>query len=203
MIESFCMWLVDSIGALGYLGILLLMFLESTFFPVPSELVIPPAGYLAAKNGMNLGLITAAGVSGSVLGATLNYWLAFKLGRPFFEKYGHYFLVSRRSLRRADEFFFKHGHISTFIGRLLPVIRHLISLPAGLARMDFLVFCIFTTLGSGIWVVILAGSGYWLGYNQELVRTYLHWITLAMILSCALLAAGYYITWVCLRARDR
>ncbi|HQQ09933.1 MAG TPA: DedA family protein, partial [Synergistales bacterium] len=161
-------WIVSTIGRMGYTGVLALMFLESSFFPFPSEVVVPPAGYLASQGQMNLFLVIAAGIAGSILGAIFNYWISLTFGRPFFRKFGKYFLVSEKALDRADEFFAKHGHISTFIGRLLPGIRQLISLPAGLARMNIPLFLFFTTLGSGIWVVILAYVGYWVGNNQGL-----------------------------------
>ena len=134
-------WLVDVIGHLGYAGIVGLMFLESSFFPFPSEVVMPPAGYLAWKGEMNVALVLGAGILGSILGALFNYWIAVRWGRPFFEKYGKYFFVTHESLDKAEIFFAHHGHISTFTGRLLPVIRQYISLPAGLARMPLPQFC--------------------------------------------------------------
>jgi len=106
-------WIVNTVDQWGYTGIVVLMFLESSFFPFPSEVVVPPAGYLAARGEMSLGLVIAAAVTGSLLGALFNYWLAVQWGRPLFEKYGRYFLVSRKSLDRSDRFFARHGHIST------------------------------------------------------------------------------------------
>ena len=186
-------WIVSTIGRMGYTGVLALMFLESSFFPFPSEVVVPPAGYLASQGQMNLFLVIAAGIAGSILGAIFNYWISLTFGRPFFRKFGKYFLVSEKALDRADEFFAKHGHISTFIGRLLPGIRQLISLPAGLARMNIPLFLFFTTLGSGIWVVILAYVGYWVGNNQGLVTRYMHTATYILIAACGVLAIGYVI----------
>ena len=143
-------WLVDTIGEMGYTGIISLMFLESSFFPFPSEVVMPPAGYLAWEGEMSLPLVLLSGIAGSLLGALFNYWLAVKLGRPFLIKYGKYFFVSEESINKADEFFSRHGHISTFVCRLLPGIRQYISLPAGIARMPMKSFLLFTTLGAGI-----------------------------------------------------
>ncbi|GBE12071.1 inner membrane protein YqjA [bacterium BMS3Bbin14] len=184
-------WLVNTVDQWGYIGIVVLMFLESSFFPFPSEVVVPPAGYLAARGEMSLGLVIAAAIAGSLLGALFNYWLAVQWGRPLFEKYGRYFLVSRKSLDRSDRFFARHGHISTFIGRLLPGIRQYISLPAGLARMNLGLFIIFTAAGAGIWVVILALCGYFIGSNPELIAASLHRIMIGVVLACLLLLLIY------------
>ncbi len=184
-------WLVNTVDQWGYTGIVVLMFLESSFFPFPSEVVVPPAGYLAALGEMSLGLVIAAAIAGSILGALFNYWLAVRWGRPLFEKYGRYFLVSKKSLDRSDRFFAQHGHISTFVGRLLPGIRQYISLPAGLARMNLGLFVIFTAAGAGIWVVILALCGYFIGSNQELIAASLHRIMIGVVLACLLLVLVY------------
>jgi len=191
MFHAIITWIIDTVGQWGYTGIVVLMFLESSFFPFPSEVVVVPAGYLAARGEMTLGLVVVAGIAGSVSGALFNYWLAAHWGRPLFERYGRYFLVSSKSLDRAEIFFARHGHISTFIGRLLPGIRQYISLPAGLARMDIGLFSLFTGLGAGIWVVILALVGYFIGNNQERIQEFLHEITLALVAACFLLAVGY------------
>ncbi len=184
-------WLVNTVDQWGYTGIVVLMFLESSFFPFPSEVVVPPAGYLAARGEMSLGLVIAAAIAGSLLGALFNYWLAVRWGRPLFEKYGRYFLVSRKSLDRSDQFFAQHGHISTFVGRLLPGIRQYISLPAGLARMNLGLFVIFTAAGAGVWVVILALCGYFIGSNPELIAASLHRIMIGVVLACLLLLLVY------------
>jgi membrane protein DedA with SNARE-associated domain len=182
-------WIVNVVGALGYPGIVALMFLESSFFPFPSEIVIPPAGYLASLGRMNIFAIIACGVAGSLLGALFNYYIAIKWGRKFFIRYGKYFLVSPESLDKADAFFEKHGHISTFTARLLPVIRQYVSLPAGLARMNLVKFCAYTSLGSMIWVVILAVVGYCFGDGA--VHSILRRVTVILILFCAVLIAIY------------
>jgi membrane protein DedA with SNARE-associated domain len=184
-------WIVNIVGHWGYTGIVIMMFLESSFFLFPSEVVIPPAGYLAARGDMSLPLVILAGIAGSILGSLFNYGLAAAWGRPFFMKYGRYFFVSEASLNRADQFFAEHGHISTFVGRLLPVIRQYISLPAGIARMNLFTFTLYTGLGAGIWVVVLALVGYLVGNNQEMVNRYLHQVVLATIVLAALLVAGY------------
>jgi membrane protein DedA with SNARE-associated domain len=195
MFHQLVVWLASTLGQWGYPGIVMLMALESSFFPFPSEVVIPPAAYLAAGGSMNIGLVIFCGTLGSLLGAVFNYWLALKFGRPFFEKHGRYLLISRRSLEKADHFFERHGHISTCIGRLLPGIRQYISLPAGLARMNILAFCAATILGAGIWVLVLAAMGYWFGRNEQLVLQNLHWITLALAGGCAILVVFYRRRW--------
>ena len=185
-------WLVDTIGKMGYTGIISLMFLESSFFPFPSEVVMPPAGYLAWKGEMSLTLVLLSGIAGSLLGALFNYWLAVKLGRPLLIKYGKYFFISQETIDKAEKFFQKHGHISTFVCRLLPGIRQYVSLPAGLARMPLKQFCIYTGLGAGIWVFVLTFAGYLLGEHQELLKQYLHVITLSCIAVAVIATLIYY-----------
>ena len=191
LLHTLVEWIVQTVSHWGYPGIIIMMFLESSFFPFPSEVVIPPAGYLAYRGEMSIILVIIAGICGSLLGALFNYWLAVLWGRPFFEKYGRYVLVSAKSLDKADHFFARHGHISTFIGRLLPGIRQYISLPAGIARMNLPLFTAFTGLGAGIWVTILALAGYFIGNNQELVNTYLHEVVLGIGVFSLILVAGY------------
>ena len=195
ILSALTAWLVDTIGRMGYTGIVSLMFLESSFFPFPSEVVMPPAGYLAWKGEMSLSLVILAGIAGSLLGALFNYWLAVKLGRPLLLKYGKYFFISEESIDKADKFFQKHGHVSTLVGRLLPVIRQYISLPAGIARMPMKTFMLFTTIGAGAWVIVLTFAGYLLGEHQDLLKEYLHVITLACV-GLAVLIAGGYILYV-------
>ncbi len=169
------------------------MFLESSFFPFPSEVVMPPAGYLAWKGEMSLTLVLISGIAGSLLGALFNYWVAVKFGRPFFLKYGKYFFISPESIQKADDFFSKHGHISTLVGRLLPVIRQYISLPAGIARMPMKTFMLFTTIGAGSWVFVLTFAGYLLGEHQDLLKEYLHIISLGCIALAFIIGGVYYI----------
>ena len=193
IISALTQWLVDTIGRMGYTGIISLMFLESSFFPFPSEVVMPPAGYLAWKGEMSLPLVLISGIAGSLLGALFNYWLAVKLGRPFLLKYGKYFFISPESINKADDFFSKHGHVSTLVGRLLPVIRQYISLPAGIARMPMRTFMLFTTIGAGAWVVVLTFAGYLLGEHQNLLKEYLHLITIGCVALALIIAGGYIV----------
>ncbi len=192
--ETFVIWLVDFIGRLGYPGIVILMAMESTFFPIPSELVIPPAGYLIAQGEMNGWLVIGAGTLGSLIGAFFNYVLALYLGRPLIMKYGKYILLTREKFQKVDEFFFNHGEISTFTGRFIPVVRHFISFPAGLARMNIPRFCIYTVLGSGIWSAILAYIGFLVGNNIELVKQYSNLVMIGVIF-CLCIIIALYVKW--------
>lgn len=167
MFERVIYWITETIFQLGYPGILLLMALESSFFPFPSEVVMPPAGYLAAQDRMNAGVALSAGIAGSLLGALFNYYVAVRLGRPLLHKYGRYLLISEKSLDRAEAFFRRHGEVGTFVGRLIPVIRQYISLPAGLARMHLGRFALYTAAGAGIWCAILTYIGWFLGQQAE------------------------------------
>ena len=185
--------IVDIVGSLGYAGIFIMMFLESSFFPFPSEVVMIPAGYLAFKGEMNIYIAVLSGILGSVAGALFNYYLAMKFGRGFLLKYGKYFFLKEDSLDKLERFFEKHGEISTFNGRLIPGIRQYISLPAGLSRMNVIKFSLFTALGAGIWVIVLAGLGYFLGSNEDLIKEYLHTATLIALLSVAFISIFYVI----------
>ena len=191
MIAQLMQMLVDGIGALGYTGIFLLMAMESSIIPVPSELVMPPAGYLAQQGLMNPWIAIAVGTVGSLLGAYANYYASLYLGRPLILKYGKYVLIPPDKFRRVEGFFLRHGEISTFIGRLLPVVRHLISIPAGLSRMNHLRFSAYTLLGAFIWCSILTWIGYMIGHNQELIMAYSKQAVYWVVAGCCLLVAGY------------
>lgn len=184
-------WIVLTVSGLGYPGIIIMMFLESSFIPFPSEVVMIPAGYLAYKGEMSLVLIILAGTFGSLMGALLNYYLAIKLGRPFLLRYGKYVMFNEAGLKKMEDFFARHGHVSTFTGRLIPVVRQYISLPAGLARMNLMVFSFYTSLGAGIWVAILALLGYYIGGNELLIKAYLRDIIITLVVSIIISIAGY------------
>ena len=149
---------------LGYIGIFIGMTLESTFFPLPSELILIPAGVLVAKGEFSFFLVLIASVLGSMLGALINYSLAFFIGRSAMDvlvsKYGKFFLVTKKGLARSEKLFNGYGEISTFMGRLIPGVRHLISIPAGFFKMKLSSFLFFTCIGSGIWTCILLSIGY-------------------------------------------
>ena len=168
---------LDTIAALaptwGYIFIFIFMTIESSFIPFPSEVVMIPAGFLAARDELSGGsplvcvsLAVLVGILGSLAGAFVNYYLALWVGKPFLEKYGKYFFIKPEPLARACEVFNKYGAATTFICRLIPVIRQLISIPAGIAKMPLAPFTFFTALGAGIWTIILAAVGYILGVQS-------------------------------------
>lgn len=191
MLHSLVQWLLNTIGSMGYPGIFLLMAMESSIIPVPSELVMPPAGYLIHQGSMSWLPTILAGTVGSLVGAYANYFASRWLGRPLIIKYGRYFLIPPEKFERVEAFFLRHGEISTFIGRLLPVVRHLISISAGMAGMNHLRFSLYTLLGAGIWCSILTWIGYVIGQNQELVVAWSHKALLWVVLACCLLVAAY------------
>jgi len=169
-----------------------MMVIESSFVPFPSEIVLVPAGYLASKGDMSIGLIMSSALAGSLVGAFINYYLALTLGRKLLKKYGKYFFIKESALAKMDIYFSKHGHISTFTGRLIPGIRQLISIPAGLARMNLVQFSIYTTLGAGLWALILTLLGYFIGENQELIDIYLKEITIGVVGVLVIIGFIYY-----------
>ena len=191
MLADLAQWLVANILDMGYMGIFLLMMIESSFIPFPSEIVLIPAGYLAQQGEMSISLIFLAALLGSMMGAFINYFGALYIGRTLLMRYGKYFFISNEAMLKMDAFFEKHGPISTFTGRLIPGIRQLISIPAGLSKMSLGSFSFYTALGAGIWSMILIALGYILGEQQELITTYLHQITLVTISVLALLISFY------------
>ena len=192
MIHELAQLLVDLIFDWGYLGIFIMMAIESSFIPFPSEIVLIPAGYLASQGEMSIGMIMLSALGGSMVGALINYFLAFTLGRAILEKYGKYFFIKQATLVKMDTYFLKHGAISTFTGRLIPGIRQLISIPAGLCKMNIVKFSAYTALGAGIWALILTLLGYFIGENEELINTYLKQITIVVMLVLVIISAIYY-----------
>lgn len=190
MFESIVHNIVEIVSQLGYAGIVIMMFLESTFFPFPSEVVMIPAGMLAATGEMNIYAVIFLGVLGSVLGALFNFFLAFKFGRLIVLKFGKYFFFREKELEKVEKFFHLHGAVSTFTGRLIPGIRQYISLPAGLAKMNIVVFATFTALGAGIWSAVLALIGFYIGDDVEVLHTALVWTLIGVTLSI-----GAYFIW--------
>jgi membrane protein DedA with SNARE-associated domain len=200
MLADLFTWLIETVSTLGYPGIVLLMAIESSFIPLPSELVMPPAGYLAAKGRMDPTLVLLAGTVGSILGALVNYWLAVRIGEPVLRRFGKYVLISNKALDKTEAYFLRHGEISTFVGRLLPVIRHLISSPAGMARMNLPRFVLFTGLGAGIWCAILTYIGWLVGTHEDQLRTtayaaLAHDVLIKYVLPAAALLVIVYVIW--------
>ena len=191
----------------GYLGVFVLMVAESTAIPVPAELVIPPAAYWAAQGRMNVWLIVIAATAGSWVGSALSYWIAWKVGRPIVEQYGRYVHLSQTRLKKADAWFEEYGGGGIFVARLLPGIRHLISVPAGLFHMNFATFSIMTIIGAGLFNGALAWFGQRvLGDQPALMRdpdvlsTKSHWLIGFAIVIATLYAL---MTWMQRRAQRR
>ena len=197
LFDSTIHFLLNFINQIGYIGIFIGMFLESTLIPIPSELIMIPAGIAAQQGSMNIYLIVLAGILGNVLGAIFSYYLAASIGHPILLRIGKYFLVKPKTIIKIEEFFKNHGPISVFIGRLLPGFRHFISLPAGIAKMDIKTFSYYTTLGSTIWTTVLAGLGYFIGENQEVIKDNLHGIVLA----CASICVGIVVVYIFFKKR--
>ncbi|MES2405775.1 MAG: DedA family protein [Pseudomonadota bacterium] len=192
MLHQFIAWLLATVHDWGYAGIFILMALESTVLPVPSELVLIPAGYLAYQGHLSLPLVLISATLGCLAGASLNYAFALWVGRPFLERYGKYFFVRPALLHKTDVFFERHGKISTFTGRLIPGIRHLISLPAGLARMNIAAFVLYTSLGAGLWSSVLTLLGYFIGGNELLLKEYLKYLSAGVIIFVVLAITIYW-----------
>ena len=184
-------WLLITIGALGYPGIFILMAMESSVIPIPSELVMPPAGYLAQQGQMNMLVAILCGTAGSLAGAYANYFAAHYLGRPLLLKYGKYVWITEKKFAKVERFFRDHGEVSTFVGRLLPVVRHLISLPAGLSGMNHLKFSLYTLAGAGLWVTVLTFIGYFIGMNRDLIMRYSHHALLGAVVLSAVIIILY------------
>lgn len=194
LFDSIVGFLIAFISKIGYFGIFLGMFVESTIIPVPSELVMIPAGIAASKGEMDLFLVTICGLTGNVLGAIFSYYIAATFGRVIISRFGKYFFVKEKEVAKVENFFAKHGPISVFISRLLPGFRHFISLPAGLAKMNFKTFCFYTTAGSAIWTTILALIGYFVGKNQEIIgENILHITSYTVVVVCFAVLASYFV----------
>ncbi|MBU2590812.1 MAG: DedA family protein [Nitrospinae bacterium] len=196
LLHQLVAWIVATVSQFGYLGIVIMMFLESSFFPFPSEVVMVPAGYLAFKGEMSLGVALIMGIIGSILGGVFNYLLALWLGRPFFHKWGKYILISEDKITKVEKFFARHGEIGTFTGRLIPVVRQYISFPAGLARMKMSLFILYTSLGAGLWCSILLAIGYIAGRNEVLIKAYVNTAVIWMLVFSACLIGIYSLIYL-------
>lgn len=185
---------------MNYTTITLLMTVESSFIPFPSEIVIPPAAYIASnpESDLNIFLVVLFGTIGALIGAYINYFLALWLGRPIVYKFadsrlGRFFLLSKEKVVKAETYFNNHGKTSTFIGRLIPVIRQLISIPAGLAKMNFLAFSIYTFIGAMIWNIILAALGYLAHGQKDLIDKYNKELSIAIVVIVVLVILFFII----------
>jgi len=181
-------WFVES---LGYLGIFIMTFIESTFIPIPAEITLIPAGYLVQRGEMNGLIILLISTLGTLGGSLANYYIAYFFGRRLFASKGKYFFMNKSKLDKIENFFLNHGAISVFTGRFLPGIKHFISFPAGLARMNIRSFCIYTFAGGIIWCSVLLTLGYIIGENELLIKKYLKQVNLALVVIIASIIAYY------------
>lgn len=198
ILETIINWGLNLISEIGYLGITLLMTIESSFIPFPSEIIIPPAAYLAQQGEMNIFLVILSGIIGSLLGALINYFLAYTLGRKVIYfladcKILRLLLINKEKVIKAEKYFLKYGNFSTFIGRFIPAVRQLISIPAGFSKMNLKNFTLYTFLGSSVWVIVLAILGYAFGSNKELIAQYYEYISISFIILSAILIIGLII----------
>ncbi len=197
LFDNLTEFLVTTIGTLDYIGIFLLMMIESSFVPFPSEVVLIPAGILVSRGEMSFILVFAAAVLGALAGALINYSIAFYLGRGtvnfLTKKYGKFLFINQETLIKSEKYLKEHGEIMTFLGRLIPGIRQLISLPAGFGKMNLFKFCIYTTLGVAIWSFILIYLGVVFGDNMEMIHLILNTITFWVVFGVILVVGVYLI----------
>ena len=185
--------IAEIVEVLGYFGLFIMTMIESTFIPIPSEITLIPAGFLISEGKMNFAIVSIFTVLGTICGALLNYAIAYKFGRKLMLKYGKYLFIDDSKLKSMEIFFKKHGEISMFTGRLLPGIKHFISFPAGLAKMDLKPFFIYTALGGAIWNNLLIALGYLLGESDHLIKPYLKQLNIALIAILSVLVIVYVI----------
>jgi len=194
MFKSLIDWYLNSLETGGYPLVVLLMAIESSILPLPSELVIPPAAHLAyTKGNLSITGIIIAGTLGSWIGATAMYWASRLAGRPLVLRYGRYLLITPEKIQGAERWAARFGSMGIFISRLLPVVRHLIGIPAGIVRMDYKLFSLFTLLGSAVWCAVLCWVGVKAGQDEALMKGELHRVSLWVIGALAVLGGIYYL----------
>jgi membrane protein DedA with SNARE-associated domain len=199
--ESIAAIATQVISSLGYVGIFILMVMESMVLPVPSEAVMPFAGFLVADGVLSVFGVLLAATLGSIVGSLASYAIGLYGGRPFLNRFGKYLLLNQEDLDWTDRFFQRNGSPTILISRFIPIVRHLISIPAGLARMPLAPFALFTVIGAGLWNAFLTWCGYALRRNWERVMAYSHYIDIAVIvIGCALIAL---FVWKHLAGRKR
>ena len=182
---------VDLVELFGYFGVFIMTFIESTFVPIPAEVTLIPAGYLVQKGEMNFLLVWFVRTLGTMCGSLFNYSIAYHFGRTLLIKYGKYMFMNQERLEAMEFFMKRHGAISMFSGRLLPGVKHFISFPAGLGKMDIRIFALFTFLGGALWCLILLILGYMIGLNEGLISKYLKQINFILFVSIVCLVSFY------------
>lgn len=191
-IDPILEWIKNGVEQGGYMAVLIMMAIESANIPLPSEAIMPTAGILVQQGKMDFHLAALAGAVGCLVGSIPSYFLGLWGGRPFLEKYGRYFLLKSKDLELADKWVSKYGDIVFFICRMLPVVRTFISFPAGVLKAHFVIFCVFTFIGSLIWCYFLTWVGIKFGENMEMFREYWHQFDIAIVLVCVL-GFGFYL----------
>lgn len=193
MLKPLIDWYLATLDRGGYWLIAALMAIESSIVPLPSEVVVPPAAHLAyTQNRFSMWGIVVAGAVGSWVGASVMYWISRLAGRPFVLRYGRYFFVTPEKVAGAERWAARFGAFGIFVARLLPVVRHLIGIPAGIVRMDYLQYSIYTLIGSAIWCGVLCWLGVKMGQDEQLMRGELHRVTLWLVGIVAVLGGLYY-----------
>ncbi|MCK9398682.1 MAG: DedA family protein [Bacteroidales bacterium] len=186
----------------GYVSVFIFMTLESMIFPVPSEAVLPPAGLLIAQGRFTFAGVIIASTLGSIVGSLLSYWIGVYGGRPFIERFGKYFLLDKKALQVGEKYFNKHGDWTIFVCRFIPVVRHLISIPAGFGRMNIWKFSLYTIIGAGMWNAFLTWAGVrWGQQGWDLMMKYGH--TMDIIIIVLIVLAGAYFFWKHFRNRNK
>ena len=194
MVQHLAVYFTYLIEKLGYLGAGFLMALESMVAPVPSELVMPFVGFLAVEGKFSVPLAILATSAGSLIGSVISYYMGYLGGRPFVMKVGRYLLLNREHLEWTERWFDRHGSWTIFVSRFIPVVRHLISIPAGLGKMRLLPFCLYTVLGATIWNTFLLVCGYKLRQNWTLVEQYSHELDVAVAVALVLAGIWFVLT---------
>lgn len=186
-------WIIALISASGYAGVVFLMAIESAGVPAPSEVIMPFSGYLVSQGTFNIWMVAIAGTLGNLLGSLLAWWIGYKGGRPLIEKYGKYILLRHHELDLADRFFERHGKLTVFVGRLLPVVRTYISFPAGIAKMDLKQFSLYTVAGAFPWSLGLAYVGVRLGEHWETIKQYTRGLDVAVVIALVLVLIWWFV----------
>ena len=184
MISNILVTLLEFVQSLGYVGIFLMTFIEGTFIPIPSEVTLIPAGYLAATGYFKLYAVLIYGILGTICGALFNYMVAYKYGKQIILRFGKYIFLSEKKLKKIEIFFQNHGRFSVFIGRIIPGLKHFISFPAGLAKMNIVIFAIYSGAGGGIWCSALVISGYFIAKNEKELNhytTHINYVLLSIV----------------------